>query len=321
MRLSIIIPIFNAGDTVENTIHSIVEQLTSDAEVVIVDDGSTDATPEILSRFAQNAGNSIRLIRQDNAGAAAARNTAIANAKGDYLAFVDADDRFCENAIDTILKAVENDADIVGWDWQNVDGGKVRRFRQADYSDAEGALRNLMGGTMKWNLWLFAVRHKLVVNNGICFLPGSDMGEDMSFMLRAYTCAANVSQIHEVLYEYNAANPTSISRQLSPERQEEVSRNLQVAEEFLMTSPYKDLCKEYLPYLKLYIKRPLLISSSKDDYRQWYNWFPEANTFASKKKDLPLWTLALQWFASKRMWNSVKLYNLLYNKVLRWKNQ
>ena len=320
MRLSIIIPVFNAGDTVEKTLHSIVEQLTSEVEVVIVDDGSTDATPEILFRFAKNARNAIRVIRQDNAGAAAARNTAIVNAKGDYLAFVDADDRFCENAIDTILKAVENDADIVGWDWQNVDGGKVRRFRQADYSDAEGALRNLMGGTMKWNLWLFSVKRKLVVDNGIRFLPGYDMGEDMSFMLRSFACATKVSHIHEVLYEYNAANPTSISRQLSPKRQAEVTRNLQVAEEFLMTSPYKDLCKEYLPYLKLYIKRPLLISSSKDDYRQWYNWFPEANAFASKNKDLPLWTRALQWLASKRMWNDIKLYNLLYKGILRLKN-
>ena len=320
MRLSIIIPVFNAEETVEKTLCSLAEQLSSEVEVVIVDDGSTDATPEILSRFAQNVGNSIRLIRQDNAGAAAARNTAIANAKGDYLAFADADDRFCENAIDTILKAVENDADIVGWDWQNVDEGKVRRFKQADYSDAEDALRNLMGGTMKWNLWLFAVRHKLVVNNGICFLPGSDMGEDMSFMLRAYTCAANVSQIHEVLYEYNAANPTSISRQLSPKRQAEVSRNLQVAEEFLMATPYRDLCIEYLPFLKLYIKRPLLISSSKDDYKQWYNWFPEANTFAFNNQSLPLWTRTLQWLASKRMWSCIKLFNRLYNEVLQIKN-
>lgn len=320
MRLSIIIPVFNAGDTVEKTLHSIMEQLTSEVEVVIVDDGSTDATPEILSRFAKNAGNAIRLIRQDNAGAAAARNTAIANAKGDYLAFADADDRFCENAIDTILKAIENDVDIVGWDWQNVDGGKVRHFRQADYSGAEGALRNMMGGTMKWNLWLFAVKHKLIVDNGIRFLPGADMGEDMSFMLRAYACAANVSQIHEVLYEYNAANPTSISRQLCPKRQAEVSRNLQVAEEFLMISLYKDLFKEYLPYLKLYIKRPLLISSSKVDYRQWFNWFPEANAFAFKNRALPLWTRALQWLASKRMWNCIKLFNRLYNIVLRSKN-
>ena len=217
--------------------------------------------------------------------------------------------------------SVESDVDIVGWDWQNESDGKVRRFKQADYSDSEGALRNLMGGTMKWNLWLFAVKRRLVVDNNIRFLSGTDMGEDMSFMLRAFACATSVSQIHEVLYEYNAANPTSISRQLSPKRQSEVSDNLQVAEKFLMASPYKKMCKEYLPHLKLYIKRPLLIGFSKDDYRQWYNWFPEANTFAFKNKALPLWTRTLQWFASKRMWSCLFIYNLLYKEALRLKNQ
>ena len=320
MRLSIIMPVFNAADTVEKTLHSIVTQMSPDVEMVIVDDGSTDATPEVLSRIVQNSRNAIRVLRQDNAGAAAARNKAIDYAQGDYLAFVDADDRFHEHAVDTILKAVENDVDIVGWDWQNENDGRIRRFKQADYSDAECALRNLMGGTMKWNLWLFAVKRKLVVDNNIRFLPGADMGEDMSFMLRAFACATNVSQIHEVLYEYNAANPTSISRQLSPKRQSEVSDNLQVAEEFLMASPYKYLCKEYLPHLKLYIKRPLLIGFSKDDYRHWYNWFPEANPFASKNKALPLKMRTLQWLASKRMWFAVKLYNLFYKGALCLKN-
>lgn len=321
MLLSVIMPVFNAEKTLCKTLNSIFGHLPSEVEVIVVDDGSTDSTPEILANFNAEGRENLHLFRQKNAGAAAARNLAIDQAEGDYLAFIDADDRFIEGALAAINKEIESGVDIIGWDWQNESEGKVRRFKQADYSDIEGALRNLMGGTMKWNLWLFAVKRKLVVDNGIRFLPGSDMGEDMSFMLRAYASATKVSQIHRILYEYNAATPNSISRQLSSKRQAEVSRNLQVAEEFLMASPYRDLCQKYLPYLKLYIKRPLLISFSKKDYQQWYNWFPEANSFVFNNKALPLWTRALQWLASKRMWNSVKLYNLLYNRVLRWKNK
>ncbi len=321
MHLSVIIPVFNAEKTLCRTLHSFFGHMPSEVEVIIVDDGSTDATPGILADFKAEVRENLHLIRQNNAGAAAARNLAIEKAEGDYLVFIDADDRYMDGALETIKNETGRGVDILGWDWQTEKEGTVRHFMQAGYSNAEDALRNLMGGTMKWNLWLFAVRRKLVMDNSIRFLPGADMGEDMSFMLRAFACATSVSQIHEVLYEYNASNPTSISRQLSPKRQGEVSRNLQVAEAFLMASSYKDLCKAYLPYLKLYIKRPLLISSSKDDYRQWYNWFPEANAFAFKNKALPLWTRSLQWLASNRMWNGVKLSNLLYKGALRLKNE
>ena len=317
MRLSIILPVFNAEKTLEKTLRSILKQLSSEVEVVVVDDGSTDSTPMILSRFASEHGDRFHVIRQENAGAAAARNTAIEQATGDYLAFVDADDRLIEGAVETILKETENEVDILGWDWQTDFGGNVRRFRQADYQDAEFAIKNLMGGTMKWNLWLFAVKRKLLEEKEIRFLPGADMGEDMGLMLRTFACATHVRQIHEVLYEYNASNPTSISLQLNEKRRKEVSRNLSLAESFLMSSPYAEVCKVFLPHLKLYIKLPLLIGKAKENYHLWYEWFPEANAFACKNEALPFHTRFLQWMASRRMWNLVLLYNDIYKTVTR----
>lgn len=317
MRLSIIIPVFNAEKTIGITLRGILGQLPSVAEVIVVDDGSTDSTPKILADIASNNNARIQLIRQNNAGAAAARNTAIEHASGDYLAFADADDRFLEGAMDTILKEVESGYDIVGWDWQTVCEGRVRHFRQADYSDAEGALRNLMGGTMKWNLWLFAVRRRMVVDNNLRFFPGADMGEDMGFMLRAFACSKRVRQIHNELYEYCAPGPDSISRQLDEKRREEVAANLSLAESFLKTSSYAELCMTYLPYLKLYIKRPLLIGKAEDNYNLWYDWLPESNAFACKNKALPFHTRFLQWAASKRLWGVVKFYNYLFDRITR----
>lgn len=317
MHLSIIMPVFNAERTLPKTLKSIFGQLSPEMEVIVVDDGSTDSTSEILAHFEVEAKGYLRLIRQKNAGAAAARNIAIEKAKGDYLVFIDADDCFLEGALETIFKETRGGVDILGWDWQNVNEIKVRRFRQADYFDAKGALRNLMGGTMKWNLWLFAVKRKLVVDNNIHFLSGADMGEDMSFILRSFACATNVRQTHEILYEYNASSITSISRQITFKRQEEVFRNLLVTERALIESPYKNLCEDYLPHLKLYIKRPLLIGFSKEKYRLWYNWFPEANAHAKENTELPRRIRFLQWLASKRMWNGVFVYNVLYHIALR----
>ena len=318
MRLSIIMPVYNAQDTLERTLRSIAGQLFRDVELVIVDDGSTDSTPAILSRFAGENAGACQVIRQENAGAAAARNAALDYARGDFLTFIDADDLFLDQAVETVLR--ELPADILGWDWKSVDDGKSRRFRQATYSTPEDARKNLMGGTMKWNLWLFAVKRSLVMDNGIRFLDGSDMGEDMAFMLKCFSCAGSVRQIHDVLYEYNASNPASISQQMNPRRREEVTRNLESAQAFFNENTYEGLFQQYLPHLKLYIKLPLLISLSQEDYQTWYDWFPEANSFAIKNKALPLWTRSLQWLASKRMWNCIKLFNRLYNVALRLKS-
>ena len=316
MKLSLIMPVYNAAHTLARTLQSLSSQLCREVELVVVDDGSTDATPEILSRFAREYAGNCQLVRQNNAGAASARNTALEKAKGEYLTFIDADDRFMDKAVATVLRELVVGMDILGWDWISVNEGKARRFRQAAFSTPEEALKNLMGGTMKWNLWLFAVNRSLIMGNGIRFLDGADMGEDMAFMLKCFACANSVRQIHEVLYEYNASNPSSISQQLNERRRREVSLNLASAESFLIGTSYVELCRQYMPHLKLYIKLPLIIGMSIDDYKLWHKWFPESNVYACKNNDLPLRTRFLQWLASRKLWNCVKLYNILYQKVL-----
>ena len=315
--LSVITPVYNAAKTMEKSLQSIRCSRPEKVEIVFVDDGSTDGTDGLLASFIEKTPFRCRHIRQENRGVAAARNTALDHAEGEYLVFLDADDRFPEGAIDIILKETDSEVDILGWDWQTVYDGRIRHFRQADYSDAEGALRNLMGGTMKWNLWLFAVRRRMVVDNDLRFLPGADMGEDMGLMLRAFACSKRVRQIHNELYEYFAPGTDSISRQLDDKRRKEVTANLSLAESFLESSSYAGLCRTCLPYLKLYIKRPLLIGKSKENYDLWYDWFPESNAFACKNKALPFHTRFLQWAASRRLWGLVKFYNYLFDRITR----
>lgn len=86
--VSVIIPVHNGAQYVHDAIQSALAQDYSPLEVIAVDDGSTDATPQILARFAGR----IHCLRQENLGAAAARNAAIRVARGEYLAFLDADD-------------------------------------------------------------------------------------------------------------------------------------------------------------------------------------------------------------------------------------
>lgn len=314
MTLSVIIPVHDVERTLDRSLQSIRCSRPEEIELVIVDDGSTDGTGNRLVSFIDGSPFKCKLIHQENQGVAAARNTALDNAEGEYLVFLDADDRFSEGAIDIILKKLEGGVDILGWDWQTIYEGNVRHFRQAAYSTPEDALRNLMGGTMKWNLWLFAVKRKMLVDNGIRFIPGADMGEDMAFMLKAFACAGSLRQIHSELYEYNAPGIASVSRELDGKRRSQVTENLLAAESFLIDSRYRDLYKTYLPFLKLYIKRPLLIGKSREDFNLWYEWFPESNAFSCKNRELPFHTHVLQWAASKRLWGLVRIYNWLFDR-------
>jgi len=89
-KFSVIIPVYNGEATIANAIDSILKQSWPAFEILVVDDGSTDATPDRVKAYAEQ----VRYIRQDNSGVSAARNRGVREAQGDWLAFLDADDLF-----------------------------------------------------------------------------------------------------------------------------------------------------------------------------------------------------------------------------------
>jgi glycosyltransferase involved in cell wall biosynthesis len=103
MRVSTIIPAFNAERTIADAIESALTQRYDDQEIVVVNDGSTDSTPRILSSY----GNNIKVVNRENGGAAAARNTGVANSTGKYLAFLDSDDLWLPGKLATMVAVLE----------------------------------------------------------------------------------------------------------------------------------------------------------------------------------------------------------------------
>lgn len=111
--VSVIIPAYNASRTLDETLRSVIAQTHDDLEIVIVDDGSTDETPEIAETYAATDGR-IRLLRQANAGVAAARNAGIAASSGAYIAPLDADDLWHPAKIERQLRVFQENGDQVG---------------------------------------------------------------------------------------------------------------------------------------------------------------------------------------------------------------
>lgn len=110
--ISVIIPVYNAEKYLSVCLESVCGQTLSDIEIICVDDGSADSSPEILAKYACRDAR-IRVITQPNAGAGAARNTGLQNAVGDYLAFIDADDFWKPQLLQRAYTQIKDcDADI-----------------------------------------------------------------------------------------------------------------------------------------------------------------------------------------------------------------
>lgn len=106
-RVSVIIPLFNKAPFIGRALESIAAQTFTDFELIVVDDGSTDDGARIVEQFSDSR---IRLIRQHNAGPGAARNRALAEAKGDYVAFLDADDEWLPEFLSNSVRLLDGES-------------------------------------------------------------------------------------------------------------------------------------------------------------------------------------------------------------------
>jgi glycosyltransferase involved in cell wall biosynthesis len=119
--ISVVMPCYNAAPYVEEAIGCVLGQSYPHVELIVVDDGSTDGSTEILQRLASESPERITLVFQNRAGPFAARNRALSHANGNYIAFLDADDTWHPSTLRLMHDALEVElADIAYCGWQNV---------------------------------------------------------------------------------------------------------------------------------------------------------------------------------------------------------
>jgi glycosyltransferase involved in cell wall biosynthesis len=139
-RVSVMIGAYNAERYLGEAIASVLAQTHPPAELIVVDDGSTDGT----SAVAQTYGPPVRCIRQENGGMAAARNRAIAEASGDYFAFLDADDRFYPDKLERQLAVFDDDPSL------DIVFGHVTEFLSPDLRSEERQLLRAPKDNVPW---------------------------------------------------------------------------------------------------------------------------------------------------------------------------
>ena len=121
-EISVILPVYNSQDYITKSIESVLSQTFADFELIIVNDGSTDNTPDIINEFEDNR---IRVLNQSNQGPGAARNRALEIAEGRYIMFLDSDDWLCPDALEVAhAEITKYGADLTFFQMINFDGEK-----------------------------------------------------------------------------------------------------------------------------------------------------------------------------------------------------
>ena len=140
-----IIPAFNAAEYIRQTLHSVLAQTYQSLEVIVVDDGSADATGAIVEEFVEKDAR-VQLVRQCNAGVGAARNTAIRMARGEYIAPMDADDMWFPEKLEKQVACMEQYGEETGlvYCWSILVDKHGAFERVQSLSKAEGRLRDAM---------------------------------------------------------------------------------------------------------------------------------------------------------------------------------
>ena len=111
--ISVIVPVYNAEKYLKDCLKSILDQSYNNFELIVVNDGSKDRTQNIIDHFSRKD-NRVSSIQQDNKGVSGARNTGIRNAKGEWICFVDADDRLSRDALEILYQtAISEKSDAV----------------------------------------------------------------------------------------------------------------------------------------------------------------------------------------------------------------
>ncbi|MBP5724417.1 MAG: glycosyltransferase family 2 protein [Bacteroidales bacterium] len=190
-KLSIIVPVKDGKDFVRRCLDSIKMQMTDEIEVIVIDDGSTDGTTEILKEYFNEK--NFGLYRQDKSkGVSMARNAGIECATGDFITFIDADDEYCSGAIKLMLNATKMNRNLVQFNHYKELNGKIVMPKHRSNMRGTYSLYNLPNSfCMVWNKVL---KKQFLLDNHIWFKDGMNFGEDELFILK---CLLKTNIHHE----------------------------------------------------------------------------------------------------------------------------
>lgn len=215
IRVSIIIPVFNAEKYLSRCIDSVLSQTYPGLELILVNDGSTDQSEEIINSFIHD--NRIVYLKQENKGVSAARNLGLSRASGEYIIFVDSDDYLVLDSLDRRIEEARN-TDLLISNYYKVNDVGVKEKKE--YIKEE---KNILVVEALWAispksnigyqgyLWNKVFRREIIKKNDILFDPSVVYGEDRLFIGQYITYCENIRLSTEPVYYYRLNDESAMA--------------------------------------------------------------------------------------------------------------
>ena len=216
--ISIIMPAYNAEEYIEKSIESIISQTSENWELIIINDGSTDNTGQIISDWAKKEPR-INVFSQQNKGVSCARNLGIEHAAGKYLAFLDSDDLYDKTFVEKMCAKIEQENVAVvycGYFFE-----KFNKYIGEPYPEGSLLECNLLKKRGRIIMCNFVVEKDFLIRHNIKFTPGCSSYEDTEFITLCGLYGAKVNAVAESLFFYvyngeSVTNSLSVNHLLDP---------------------------------------------------------------------------------------------------------
>lgn len=210
-KISVLVPVHNAEKTLRRCLTSILAQTMADLEIIVIDDGSTDHSKQIILDYA-GKDSRIRAFSQSNQGIAATRQRGIDLATGDWIAHVDADDWIDKDYLQSLLlSAEENKSEMVICDYIEHGITEDRLFSQKLPTTDPEQLLGLMFTSLHGGLWNKLIKRSAILKYNIQFVKGINCNEDQLFVMSLLHCGIKVSYCERIAYHYDKTSPSSIT--------------------------------------------------------------------------------------------------------------
>lgn len=327
MKLSIIVPVYNTEEFLPACLDSVIYSELNDYEIIVVNDGSTDSSLSIALRYAENYPGLIKLIDKKNGGLGDARNAGIDAAEGEFLLFLDSDDKLAPTALSEIMDSLNEDFDILIFDLQqvNIDGeniGLIKGADKAEFSSFADYPELLFQPPAACNK---LIRRSLFVENSISF-PGRVWFEDLRTIPKLYPFAKSIKYADKQWYLY-LMRSGSITNSKNTQRNLEIIDSVNEVLDFYRKSGSYEKYVSQLEYMAFY--NQFLTSCTRVNLVQWNSPVQETliEDFISKfpnyknnhyVQTMPLKYKLLEQFISRKQWffvhSVMKLNSILKNK-------
>ena len=250
--ISVIMPVYNTSQYLRRSIESVLNQTFKDFELICINDGSTDNSLQILEEYAITDSR-IKIINQENKGQSVARNKGIEKANGNYIMFLDSDDFYHNQALEIMVKAIqESNSDIVGMNKVVTSDKNCNTLYKKEYSSVIPikTYKNPLNYVLKHNFHNSVIWNKIYKRQTIKdkkFIEGMFF-EDWPWIICLFSEINSYTVVDIPLYFYNNQNVSTVRSAFTTKKIKDYAQGIRFVAQYYSQADKKHLWKQVKKY-------------------------------------------------------------------------